>query len=579
MNYYLFFPMAAFIANTMFIAFVYARRTGNPIIRSYLFYTIALNAWLFTYTFEWSFPPTPWMTWAFKILSITWLPLGTLYLEFVFTLLNKKPGIFLWLFRIGTLISYLITLSTDWIIQGNIHYYWGNEGEPGPLYFFVIFNFVALPALIGLGILTKSFFVSGRDQKKQTGLAILGSMFAIFLSFYSEIIQVNHQGKMLSMPLTPIGIVIQSFLIFIAITRYGFLRINLEGLAVDLFRDIHDGMILVKRDRSLFFMNESAIKILGISNSIPSHFYPSDFLKGYQESPSYLSKEYEPIFNANCRGVELTRSNIELTGKENGYLFILRDITEKIEYREKIERFYSDFNKDLEIAKIAQTSAISTIFPESSKYKFYSHFQPFELVGGDFLRALKRSDGKLDILFADVSGHGISSAMVAGMLSISFQLLIETNPTPKKALEKIQSLLLNAVLNHHVSAIYLSFDPDTKTLEYSYAGHHPILIFREGEIIPLRGVGRILLITPDTELNNYTFQLKKGDILFLYSDCLFEVRNPEGEILGYENFMLKMNEISVYTPVNILKTCIGQALAFGNGKLTDDLTILILEIF
>ncbi|WP_016757022.1 SpoIIE family protein phosphatase [Leptospira santarosai] len=578
MNYYLFFPMAALLANTMFIAFVYARRTGNPITRSYLLYTIALDAWLFTYAFGWSFPPTPWMTWAFKILSITWLPVGALYLEFVFTFLNRKPGIFLWFFRIGTPISYLIILSTDWVIRGNIHYYWGNESEPGPLYFFVTLNFVALPALIGLGILTKSFFVSGKDQKKQTGLAILGSMFAIFLSFYSEIIQVDDQGRMLSMPLTPIGIVIQSFLIFIAITRYGFLRINVEGLAVDLFRDIHDGMILVKQDRSLFFMNESAIRILGISNTLPSHFYPSDFLKGYRESPDYLSKEYEPIFNADCRGVELTRSNIELTGKESGHLFILRDISEKIESREKIERFYSDFNKDLEMAKIAQTSAISTTFPESPKYKFYSHFQPFELVGGDFLRALKRSDGKLDVLFADVSGHGISSAMVAGMLSISFQLVIETNPTPKQALEKIQTLLLNAVLNHHVSAIYFSFDPNTKILEYSYAGHHPILIFREGEIIPLRGAGRILLITPETELNNYTFQLKKGDILFLYSDCLFEVRNPEGEILGYENFMLKMYEIPTYTPVNILKTSIGQALTFGNGKLTDDLAILILEI-
>ncbi|EMF99724.1 hypothetical protein LEP1GSC137_2545 [Leptospira borgpetersenii str. Noumea 25] len=252
MNYYLFFPMAAFVANTMFIAFVYARRTNSPIIRSYLLYTISLDAWLFTYAFGWSFPPKPWMTWAFKILSITWLPLGTLYLEFVFTFLNRKPGIFLWLFRIGIPISYLIILSTDWVIQGSIHYYWGNEGEPGPLHFFVISNFVALPALIGLGVLTQSFFASGKDQRKQTGLAILGSMFAIFLSFYSEIIQVDDQGRMLSMPLTSIGIVIQSFLIFIAITRYGFLRINVEGLAADLFRDIHDGMILVRRDRSLF---------------------------------------------------------------------------------------------------------------------------------------------------------------------------------------------------------------------------------------------------------------------------------------------------------------------------------------
>ncbi|PJZ58854.1 SpoIIE family protein phosphatase [Leptospira barantonii] len=579
MNYYLFFPMAALFANTVFIAFVYARRTGNPIIRSYLLYTIGLNAWLFTYAFSWSYPPESWMTWAFKILSATWLPVGALYLEFIYAFLNRVPGVFLWFFRIGIPISYLITLSTDWVIQGSIRYYWGYENEPGPLYLVVILCFVALPGFIGLGILIRSFFVSRKDQKKQIGLAILGSMSAMFLSFYSEIIQVDEQGRMLSVPLTPIAVVIQSCLIFFAITRYGFLRINIEGLAVELFRDIHDGMILVKQDRSLYFMNESAMKILGISNTLPVHFYPSDFLKGYLESPNHLSREYQPIFNRNCRGVELTRSNIELAGNESGYLFILRDISEKIESREKIESIYSSLSKDLEIAKIAQTSAISTKFPESSRYKFHSHFQPFELVGGDFFRALQRSDGKLDIFFADVSGHGISSAMVAGMLSISFQLVIETRPSPKAALEKIQTLLLNAVLNHHISAIYLSYDPNSKILEYSYAGHHPILIFRDGEIISLEGAGRILLITSETELNNYSFQLKKGDILFLYSDCLFEVRNNEGEILGYENFMLKIREIPVHTPSNILKTSIDQALSFGKGKLTDDLAVLILEIF
>ncbi|AOP35237.1 serine/threonine protein phosphatase [Leptospira tipperaryensis] len=579
MNYYLFFPMIALFANTIFIAFVYARRTGNPIIRSYLIYSTSLNAWLFTYIFTWSYLPESWMTWSFKILSVTWLPVGALYLEFVYTFLNRSPGLFLWFFRIGIPLSYLLTLTTDLVIKGSILYYWGYENEPGSLYLFVILAFVALPGFIGLAILAKSFLSSHKNQRKQIGLAIVGSTVAMCLSFYSEIIQVDEQGRILSVPWTPMAIVIQSFLIFIAITKYGFLRINIEGLAVELFKDIHDGMILVKQDRSLFFMNESAIRILGIPNTLPSHFYPSDYFKGYQENPNHLSREYKAIFNPSCKGVELTRSNIELTGNERGYLFILRDITEKIESREKIETIYTALSKDLEIAKIAQTSAISTKFPENIRYKFHSHFQPFELVGGDFFRALERSDGKLDIFFADVSGHGISSAMVAGMLSISFQLVSEKNPEPKQALEKIQNLLLGAVLSHHISAAYLSFDPNTKILKYSYAGHHPILVFREGEVLSLEGSGRILLITPETDLTDYSFTLKKGDILFLHSDCLFEVRNAEGDILGYENFLEKLREIPVQTPSKILKTSIDHSLAFGHGKLTDDLAVLILEVF
>lgn len=76
--------MIAFVANTMFIAFVYARRTKNPVIRSYLLYTIILETWLFTHIFYWASPFETWTTWAFRILSITWLPVGLFYLEFVY---------------------------------------------------------------------------------------------------------------------------------------------------------------------------------------------------------------------------------------------------------------------------------------------------------------------------------------------------------------------------------------------------------------------------------------------------------------------------------------------------------------
>lgn len=181
--------MIAFVANTMFIAFVYARRTKNPVIRSYLLYTIILETWLFTHIFYWASPFETWTTWAFRILSITWLPVGLFYLEFVYifsqnlnsrtqttksrSLLGSKTfslEIFLWFFRIGIPILYLITLFTNWIIHGTAHYYWGNENEPSPLYYFVILIFITFPSFIGLGILTKSLLTSEGEQKKQISL-------------------------------------------------------------------------------------------------------------------------------------------------------------------------------------------------------------------------------------------------------------------------------------------------------------------------------------------------------------------------------------------------------------------------
>lgn len=198
--------MASFVANAMFIAFVYARRTKNPVIRSYLLYTIIVETWLFTHIFYWASPFEPWTTWAFRILSITWLPAGLFYLEFVCIFsqnlnpksrsslgsdFNSSPlGILLWLFRIGIPILYLITLSTDWIIHGSMHYHWGNENEPSPTYYLVILIFILLPSFIGLGILIKSFWFRKVNRKTNWSSSI---RFHIFN--FSEFILRSHTNR------------------------------------------------------------------------------------------------------------------------------------------------------------------------------------------------------------------------------------------------------------------------------------------------------------------------------------------------------------------------------------------------
>lgn len=75
-------------------------------------------------------------------------------------------------------------------------------------------------------------------------------------------------------------------------------------------------------------------------------------------------------------------------------------------------------------------------FPDSSDYKLYSYFQPYIKVGGDILNVIKEKDESLHILFGDVSGHGISAAMVAAMTSIAF------GATTKEAIPPIKTFFL-----------------------------------------------------------------------------------------------------------------------------------------
>ncbi len=579
MNYYLFLPISALITNTLLISYVFARRFRSSVIRDFLRFALFLDLWLLSYILYWSMLPPDWMTPIFKLSCFTWLPVGLFYLETVYSFLNIRSTIVLPFFRFAVIITILITASTDWIIKGSVLYDWGYELEPG--FLFVIFSGLVTggPAVWGLILLVRERFRTKQEKiRLQLNLWILGSLFAQSLSAYSELFNLDEQGRFLSAPLTPVSVTIQAIFILIAITRYGFLNISLEKIAIELFRDIHDGIVLTKENGEFFFANQAAIHILEESPSKDGFFKPEEYFVGYRWEQEQFPRDYQLSKKNKPQFIELTLSEIKITDEESGKLYLLRDVTEKKAVQERIHQLYSHIVNDLEIARATQASIITQKFPDKGAYRIHSFFQPIDKVGGDMLRVIEHPSGRVDILFADVSGHGIASAMVGGMLSITFQIVSNKQLSPKESLSEIHEMLSKVVLHHHISAVFVSFYPDEKRVTFSYAGHHPILVIREGKIISLEGEGRILLAIKELQLNDYSFDLQTSDKLIFYSDGLYEVKNELGEILGYDEFLEWLNQIADKDTRSLLEASQKKALEFGNGKHNDDLAMLALEI-
>lgn len=578
MNYYLFLPISALIINTLLISYVFARRFRSAVIRDFLRFVLFLNLWLVSYILYWSMLPPEWMTPIFKLSCFTWIPVGLLFLETVHRFLNIRSTILLPFFRFSVVLTIFLTASTDWIIKGSILYDWGYELEPGIL--FVPFSTIAVsgPAIWGLYLLLKERFrTKQRKIRQQLNFWIWGTTIALGISAYTELFNLDEQGRFLFVPLSPAAISIQAFFIFIAITRYGFLNISLERIAVELFRDIHDGIILTKENHEFFFANQAAIAILDGSPSREGLFKPEWHFANYREEQDHIPRDYQLLNNSALQFIELTVSEIRITENESGTLYLLRDITEKKAAQEKIHQLYSQIVNDLEIARVTQASIITQKFPDKGSYRIHSFFQPIDKVGGDMLRVIEHPE-RVDILFADVSGHGIASAMVGGMLSIAFQIVSDKKLSPKESLSEIHEMLSKVVLHHHISAVYASFYPKENRVRFSYAGHHPMLVFRGGKIYPLEGEGRILLAVKELHLNDYDFDLQTSDRLLFYSDGLYEVKNNVGEIFGYEEFLNWIQGMADRDTRSLLEAAHRKALEFGNGKHNDDLAMLALEI-
>ncbi|PJZ80623.1 response regulator [Leptospira meyeri] len=235
--------------------------------------------------------------------------------------------------------------------------------------------------------------------------------------------------------------------------------------------------------------------------------------------------------------------------------------------------------KDLELAKSNQENLVTFQFPPSPLYQIYTSYKPMELVGGDLITYDLLPSGDLDILFGDVTGHGIAAAMVSLMAIITFKTMDKSFLSPSESLYWIHSTLTPLISTHFISAIYLRYKAEENLLSYSMAGHHHMFLIRENKITKLGTKGFCLMMFPD-QLNaeNEDIFLNSGDRLFLFSDGMFEVPNEKEEYLGDQKFA-EIIETRIHLPSKeFLESIQDEVLIYSGGKVADDMTMLLLEI-
>jgi sigma-B regulation protein RsbU (phosphoserine phosphatase) len=201
-----------------------------------------------------------------------------------------------------------------------------------------------------------------------------------------------------------------------------------------------------------------------------------------------------------------------------------------------------------------------------------------ELVGGDLITYDLLPSGDLDILFGDVTGHGIAAAMISLMAIITFKTMNKSFLTPSECLYWIHNTLSPMISTHYISGIYLRYNSSDKLLSYSMAGHHAMLLIRDKELIKLGTKGFCLMMFPQLLTENREINLISGDRLFLFSDGMFEVPDDFENYLGEKIFTDIVESYIDKTGRDFLEAIQTKVLEHSNQKIADDMTMLVLEI-
>lgn len=249
------------------------------------------------------------------------------------------------------------------------------------------------------------------------------------------------------------------------------------------------------------------------------------------------------------------------------------------------ERAISDQQKlnamerELEVARTIQKSILPDTVPQVPGLDIAVRYEPMTAVAGDFYDFIRLDDGRLGVLVADVSGHGVPAALIASMLKMAFASHTADADDPARLLTKLNAAMCGRFSAHFVTAIYALIDTTQGTLMYSGAAHPPILLQRNGTTEELAENGLMLGAFPFAQYSNASASLTRGDSLLFYTDGLVEATNGRQEEFGPERLKTALARSSAAEIISHVFDGVSSWSGLRNGRAQeDDLTAVAIAV-
>ena len=188
-------------------------------------------------------------------------------------------------------------------------------------------------------------------------------------------------------------------------------------------------------------------------------------------------------------------------------------------------------NRELDRAREVQERLFPQSYPAIPGLDYAGLCRPAGLVGGDYYDFIRISETELGIAIGDVSGKGISAALL--MATLRTYLHVQTRHRLTDLADMMASLnrlvYESSAANRYATFFYAQYDASTRVLEYVNAGHNPPLIFRaggNGDDVPRLDVGGPAVgLMPDCSYVSRSVTLDEGDVLLVFTDGISEAMN------------------------------------------------------
>ncbi len=233
---------------------------------------------------------------------------------------------------------------------------------------------------------------------------------------------------------------------------------------------------------------------------------------------------------------------------------------------------------ELSFALEVQRALFPRHLPVSNGLEFGAVCIPARGISGDYYDVMQFPDGRLVFAIADISGKGISAAILMANVQALLRTLSETGIPPAEVCKR---------LNHHLHQVtdeskyatffYAEWKAAERRLSYVNAGHYaPVLL---GSLCgrQLDEGGFPLGLFPGSEFQTGEVSLQAGDLLALYSDGLTEAASKNGEEFGEQRLQAEIEKRSGESLAEIQAGVLEAVRKWAGDELEDDMTLLMVR--
>ncbi|MBL7828053.1 MAG: SpoIIE family protein phosphatase [Saprospiraceae bacterium] len=239
-------------------------------------------------------------------------------------------------------------------------------------------------------------------------------------------------------------------------------------------------------------------------------------------------------------------------------------------------------NREVELAAEIQQALVPNRLPSGDSYQLSSIYKPHFAVGGDYYDVVEFPDGQIAFCIADITGKGVSAALLMANFQANFRALVSRRPALEELVKEMNAAVYRVTQGDKFITFFVAkYDSGTRTLHYVNAGHTPPVMLMNGEAIPLKNGCTSLGWLPELpflELGGIC--LTDEALIFSYTDGLTEVRNQHGEEFGEENLINFLKEHMHEDAKQLNTKLLNFVEAFrGREPWPDDITVLTCKVF